>query len=266
MHDLPRQHQPPGHAARGGARLAEQDADLRALPRRQAAAGQLQHLPRGRRAGRGDQRPHRRARHPGQCQGATRRKTFCADCHNGLEMPHPTRWNAQHGPHRRRPRQEHLRVVPPQEGPQVLHRLPRPADAASRAAGERPRHLRAQSNEPRSASSATARTAASTCHGLQMPHPGRLDVAAPEHGALVARRSAPSATAARSASAATASSCRTAAPSSPTTRTTCTAGQRVHEVPRQRRHGPARLLRWPVPLPAPSTRPRPAPPPGSVRP
>ena len=46
---LPRQHQPSGHAARGGPRVPEQDADLRALPRRRAAARRLQRLSRGRR-------------------------------------------------------------------------------------------------------------------------------------------------------------------------------------------------------------------------
>jgi len=32
-----------------------------------------------------------------QCQGCHRSKTFCAECHNGLEMPHPKRWNRIHG-------------------------------------------------------------------------------------------------------------------------------------------------------------------------
>ena len=33
----------------------------------------------------------------GQCRGCHQSDTFCAECHNGLEMPHPTRWNAIHG-------------------------------------------------------------------------------------------------------------------------------------------------------------------------
>jgi nitrate/TMAO reductase-like tetraheme cytochrome c subunit len=33
----------------------------------------------------------------GQCQGCHDNKVFCAKCHNGLEMPHPKRWNREHG-------------------------------------------------------------------------------------------------------------------------------------------------------------------------
>lgn len=33
----------------------------------------------------------------GQCRGCHQGKTFCADCHHGLEMPHPKRWNSVHG-------------------------------------------------------------------------------------------------------------------------------------------------------------------------
>ena len=84
------------------------------------------------------------------------------------------------------------------------------------------------------------------CHGLQMPHPaGWLS----QHTSARSRRRACATSATRS------SFCFAchgvdlphSAASSPTTRTTCTPGQRLHEVPRQRRHGPARLLRWPVP-------------------
>jgi len=32
-----------------------------------------------------------------QCRGCHERKTFCTRCHNGLEMPHPKRWNKVHG-------------------------------------------------------------------------------------------------------------------------------------------------------------------------
>jgi len=32
-----------------------------------------------------------------QCRGCHESKTFCADCHHGLAMPHPTRWNREHG-------------------------------------------------------------------------------------------------------------------------------------------------------------------------
>ena len=34
----------------------------------------------------------------GQCRGCHETKAFCAKCHNGLEMPHPKRWNQLHGP------------------------------------------------------------------------------------------------------------------------------------------------------------------------
>ena len=66
---VPRQHQPSGHAARGGARVPEQDAHLRALPRRRAAARRLQRLPRRRRPAGGDQRPHRGQAHAGRLRG-----------------------------------------------------------------------------------------------------------------------------------------------------------------------------------------------------
>jgi nitrate/TMAO reductase-like tetraheme cytochrome c subunit len=33
----------------------------------------------------------------GQCRGCHQSKTFCAQCHNGLQMPHPKRWNRVHG-------------------------------------------------------------------------------------------------------------------------------------------------------------------------
>jgi nitrate/TMAO reductase-like tetraheme cytochrome c subunit len=32
-----------------------------------------------------------------QCRGCHEKKTFCTACHNGLEMPHPKRWNTLHG-------------------------------------------------------------------------------------------------------------------------------------------------------------------------
>ena len=32
-----------------------------------------------------------------QCRGCHEKKTFCASCHHGLQMPHPQRWNKVHG-------------------------------------------------------------------------------------------------------------------------------------------------------------------------
>jgi nitrate/TMAO reductase-like tetraheme cytochrome c subunit len=32
-----------------------------------------------------------------ECRGCHAQKTFCTKCHNGLEMPHPKRWNQEHG-------------------------------------------------------------------------------------------------------------------------------------------------------------------------
>jgi len=32
-----------------------------------------------------------------QCRGCHEKKIFCTECHNGLEMPHPKRWNKEHG-------------------------------------------------------------------------------------------------------------------------------------------------------------------------
>lgn len=34
---------------------------------------------------------------PGQCTECHTSKVFCTDCHNGLQMPHPERWNQKHG-------------------------------------------------------------------------------------------------------------------------------------------------------------------------
>jgi nitrate/TMAO reductase-like tetraheme cytochrome c subunit len=34
---------------------------------------------------------------PSQCTGCHERKVFCADCHNGLQMPHPQDWTKAHG-------------------------------------------------------------------------------------------------------------------------------------------------------------------------
>ena len=125
-------------------------------------------------------------------------------------------------PHRRRPRQEHLRLVPPQGESEVLHRLPRPRDAASRRLADQPRQLRAQGRQPEE-----VRQVPRQGQLHQVPRPadaasGRVAVAALRAWLSATRASATSATAARSAWDATASSCRTAAPSSRTTRTTCT--------------------------------------------
>ena len=152
---------------------------------------------------------------------ATRPRSFCADCHNGLEMPHPEGWMKSHGAHRRRPRQEHLRLLPPQGRPDVLHRLPRARDAASGRLAVEPRRLLAgEAEEP-----GEVRQVPRQEQLHRVPRPAdaasvRLAVHPLEHGAELARLCAASATATPSASAATASRCRTAARSSPITRTT----------------------------------------------
>ena len=121
---------------------------------------------------------------------------------------------------RPRPRQEHLRLLPPQEGPDVLHRLPRAARCRIPAAGRRSHGSYAPGPPQQKCVKCHGQDSCISCHGLQMPHPAAGSRTHPS--VALDPASAPSATAARSASPATASSCRTAAPSSPTTRTTCT--------------------------------------------
>ncbi len=85
---------------------------------------------------------------PAQCQGCHKSGTICAECHHGLDMPHPKGWMKSHGPIVLEARQEHLRLLPPQAGPEVLHRLPRPRDAASRQLAHQSRQLLAQGRQP----------------------------------------------------------------------------------------------------------------------
>ena len=93
----------------------------------------------------------------------SRGKAVCAECHHGLQMPHPKGWMKAHGPIVVDRGKSICVSLPPQGRPEVLHRLPRPRDAASRRLAVRARRLRAASQRTsRSASSATARTAASS--------------------------------------------------------------------------------------------------------
>ena len=140
------------------------------------------------------------------------------------QMPHPAGWMKSHGPIVVDRGKSICVSLPPQGRPEVLHRLPRPRDAASRRLAVRARRLHAA--EPEEPAEVRQVPRQEQLHQVPRPAdaaPVRLDVAALERRARARPACAPSATAARSASAATASSCRTAAPSSPTTRTTRTA-------------------------------------------
>ena len=187
---------------------------------------------------------------PQQCRGCHNEESgnaICADCHNGLEMPHPPGWMKSHGPivvdrgkqicagcHTDKdPRfciDCHGLVMPHPSGwqsshgaysqrgdkrPEVrqvprqgqLHQVPRPADAA----------------------------------------PVRLDVAALGRGARqpVAVLQVPQQLVLRGLPRGRAAAQQRLHRRPPEPHVQL--GQRVHEVPRQRRHGPAGLLRWRVP-------------------
>ena len=165
-------------------------------------------------------------RHPDGVRGVPSGKAgkaVCADCHHGLADAASGRLDQGARPHRRRPRQEHLR--------RRCHLKKDPTFCIDCHGLEMPHpggwlsshgSYALKDDNQQKCVKCHGENSCIKCHGLQMPHPAGWLSQHSERARSATRASAPSATAARSASAATASSCRTAAPSSPTTRTTCT--------------------------------------------
>ena len=160
---LPRQHLASRHAARGGARLPEQDVHLRALPRRQAAARRLRICHIGGVPADAPKVAMPLHMTPGQCTGATSRRSSAPSATTACEMPHPERWNKEPRPAwsstaaRASACRATSRKTPSSASTATASQMPHPGSWRSSHGG-----FALKDNHERSASSATARTAASS--------------------------------------------------------------------------------------------------------
>jgi nitrate/TMAO reductase-like tetraheme cytochrome c subunit len=104
-----------------------------------------------------------------QCRGCHQKEIFCTECHNGLEMPHPKRWNREHG------------AVVLDRGKRICvschleekplfcircHGLPMPHPAAWTSS-----HGTYAQRHPEKCVKCHGKNSCVQCHGLQMPHP-----------------------------------------------------------------------------------------------
>jgi len=107
---------------------------------------------------------------PGQCAECHTGRTFCTRCHNGLQMPHPQRWNKTHGTvvlsrsksicvscHLK----DHPRFCIDCHGLQMPH----PGAWLNSHGGYAPDHRQ-------KCVKCHGKDSCIRCHGLQMPHPG----------------------------------------------------------------------------------------------
>jgi nitrate/TMAO reductase-like tetraheme cytochrome c subunit len=106
---------------------------------------------------------------PEECAGCHRGQVICAECHHGLDMPHPAGWLKQHGPVVNDRGKGicvscHLKKDPrfciDCHGVQIPH----PSDWVSR-------HSTVGEKDPRVCVKCHGKNACISCHGLQMPHP-----------------------------------------------------------------------------------------------
>lgn len=107
---------------------------------------------------------------PSQCAGCHRERRFCADCHNGLSMPHPNDWQTAHGGvvldrstsvcvscHLKKDKKFCI----------DCHGLPMPHPDGWTA-----RHVAAAARDEQVCVKCHGDKGCLACHGLPMPHPG----------------------------------------------------------------------------------------------
>jgi nitrate/TMAO reductase-like tetraheme cytochrome c subunit len=106
---------------------------------------------------------------PAQCAGCHTGRVFCTDCHNGLQMPHPTRWNRQHGGvvlDRGRNICVSCHLKDDKDFCIDCHGVPMPHPS-----GYRSNHGSFAQNNKAKCEKCHGQNSCIRCHGLQMPHP-----------------------------------------------------------------------------------------------
>ncbi len=106
---------------------------------------------------------------PQQCVGCHARPKFCSDCHSGLQMPHPRRWNKIHGPLVVKRGKKICIECHLAKNPNFCidcHKLPMPHPASWRTA-----HAPVGQKDPAVCVQCHGQNSCFRCHGLQMPHP-----------------------------------------------------------------------------------------------
>jgi hypothetical protein len=110
---------------------------------------------------------------PEQCKGCHDKKSgnaTCSDCHNGLEMPHPEKWNKAHGGIVLDRGKNICAGCHTDEDPRFCidcHGLEMPHPSSFVA-----NHGAAGQKDPKLCQKCHGKNACIDCHGLQMPHPG----------------------------------------------------------------------------------------------
>jgi len=104
-----------------------------------------------------------------QCRGCHEEESFCSDCHNGLEMPHPKRWNTIHGGVVLDRGKTICVSCHLEKDPKFCircHGLPMPHPAAWTRG-----HGTYAQNHPEKCVRCHGKNSCIACHGLPMPHP-----------------------------------------------------------------------------------------------
>ncbi len=106
---------------------------------------------------------------PAQCTECHKSRTFCSDCHEGLQMPHPARWMKSHGGVVLQRSKDICVSCHTKDDPKFCidcHGVPMPHPAGFRSS-----HGGFALKNQKKCVKCHGRDSCIRCHGLQMPHP-----------------------------------------------------------------------------------------------